>query len=72
MAEKRDAGKPVFGQWQPTETAPRDGTQFLAAFEKDVFLVRWDPCWEMGPTFPSPPDFWMPLPKPPARTETMT
>jgi hypothetical protein len=61
--------------WQPIDTAPRDGTQFLAAFREPssylVSLVRWDPCWTMGPTFPQPPQFWMPLPKPPSPSETI-
>jgi hypothetical protein len=51
--------------WQPLDSAPRDGTQFLAVFGREVLLVRWDRGWELGPMFPSPPSHWMPLPKPP-------
>ena len=66
----REAASRESSKWRSIDDAPRDGTQFLAAFREPssylVSLVRWDPCWTMGPTFPQPPQFWMPLPDPPA------
>lgn len=60
-------------QWQPIETAPRDGTKVLvidasgemefARFNGDFWETDWD--WMNGLTH------WMPLPPPPetARSE---
>jgi hypothetical protein len=65
-------------EWQPIETAPNDGTLFLAARDDEwVTMVRWlvdeeafyevnnDPSdsWGFGPALPT---HWMPLPAPPA------
>ena len=54
--------------WRPIETAPRDGTQYLAALREYVDICHWD---EMEGTDQSPqivpmPDAteWMPLPIP--------
>ena len=64
-------------EWQPIETAPRDGTEFLAfwsnAYGKfkfiqpmmwlnNRFVVTWDHDDDVKPTH------WMPLPQPPEDT----
>lgn len=69
-------------QWQPIETAPNDGTEFLAYRRGKVataYRVPRDDCemWVFGGSsaavehFPSiKPTHWMPLPQPPAIRET--
>lgn len=65
-----------FGQWQPIETAPKDGTKFLAypVFGKpcEVHIVWWEKLvrvsgWRamFGVWSPREPTHWMPLPAPP-------
>ena len=74
--EKDKIGKK--GQWQPIETAPKDGTRiiglcsrlsvttikFVSAFEGDA------PAWFSGELgkYVSPITHWMPLPEPPDQT----
>jgi hypothetical protein len=69
-------------EWQPIETAPRDGTAFLGVFqwqgesETEVHECEWcdgrgffvRPYDEM-PDKDSQPVFWMPLPRPPTSSE---
>lgn len=33
-------------EWQPIETAPKDGTQILAKMGQAVFLVEWDESYD--------------------------
>ena len=57
--------------WQPIETAPKDGTWFIAGFDGDMpDRHAWAAMclWECGrfevQETPDQPDYWMPLPKP--------
>jgi hypothetical protein len=33
---------PAFGEWQPIESAPRDGSEFLAIFNRSKIVIS---CW---------------------------
>jgi hypothetical protein len=69
-------------EWQPIETAPKDGTQLLVCVlyevDGDVFSERWvdsfwDGKWLWFPKIisaPLPPTHWTPLPPPPTVGET--
>jgi hypothetical protein len=54
--------------WQPIESAPKDGTEVLVHDEGAVVIAWWSEehaAWmEHGPMKP-PPQHWMPLPTPP-------
>lgn len=62
-------------QWQPWETAPKDGKPFLATWsdtrgDRYVQPVRWLNgqwlhTWDHG-QLQAEPTHWMPLPTPPA------
>lgn len=55
-------------QWQPIETAPRDGSDILVSERGYVTVARWrgfawgDGLFLAGPVDPS---HWMPMPEPP-------
>lgn len=61
-------------EWQPIETAPRDGTPFLgywAGGKHDCSFraIKWhkENWWETNEDYrTSEPSHWMPLPEPPA------
>lgn len=66
-------------EWQPIETAPRDGTPILA-WNGGVFVVYWEsdpgswwvydpPCDERAVWNVKQPTHWMPLPPPPLGAE---
>jgi len=70
-------------QWQPIETAPKDGTNILICGQGSegyyVSDVKWDGEWMLfnvasddwtEPTFKV--SHWMPLPAPPAVSDTST
>lgn len=66
-------------EWQPIETAPKDGTEILVWMGARILLARWDaetyhkrprPHWSsfvMGRTWSrdNQPTHWVPLPDPP-------
>jgi len=61
-------------QWQPIETAPKDGTDVLIAEYGDVAIAHWDrfgrgrwlgPRDNYGQCEIMQPTHWLPLPEPP-------
>jgi hypothetical protein len=58
-------------EWQPIDTAPKDGQQVLVYEEGAIFISQWVDnkdegigWWDHGIVLP-PPSHWMPLPDPP-------
>lgn len=58
--------------WQPIETAPKDGTEILAYWEGHMDVMSWDQDMEnftddLGYTVRGnrQPSHWQPLPEPP-------
>ena len=67
--------------WQPIETAPKNGTKFLAYWppSDDEWVVLYAIChFSFGTIWPSwidekdMPTHWMPLPEPPKEGDVMT
>ena len=78
MQEGGQAGSPQHvpaPQWQPIETAPKDGTRvllFFPGFVIPVWVGDWHEGWrpEYGvrtPPIEDDPTHWMPLPAPPGK-----
>jgi hypothetical protein len=62
-------------EWQPIETAPKDGRMILVWRDSGVHLMRWKAIGEHGfwdewhvklKHLSSHPTHWMPLPDPPS------
>jgi len=65
-------------EWQPMDTAPRDGTSFIACwldpfiFDEPYIIAEtlwidgeWATMYDFLPTASDKPDCWQPLPDPP-------
>ena len=61
----------MMNEWQPMETAPKDGTEILLCsmfvmavcyWRDDNVMQEW--TWGCGNVY-SNPRYWMPLPEPP-------
>ena len=65
-------------EWQPIETAPKDGKNILISNDRGMFVAAFDADWDLDgwwlvsdgkdherPLRGNDPTHWMPLPKPP-------
>lgn len=69
----------MVSDWQPIDTAPKDGTRILCFWDGGCVITKWDERlrfagWQMPPMMTVRaadrsawfPTHWMPLPEPPA------
>lgn len=68
-------------KWMPIDTAPKDGTKFLAWWAHSAHSCRWGSGpydrktktyvggWSIGMARDAKPTHWMPLPEPPNASE---
>jgi hypothetical protein len=66
-------------QWQPIETAPKDGTEVLVTYSKQGFVMQlvrfnrtfnyWESKGEVELGLENNATHWMPLPTPPEQTQ---
>ncbi len=68
------AARKRMSAWQPIETAPKDGSAFLAVVDQFIYTCIWHRarhCWtDGGPAYMTiphdeQPTRWQPLPDPP-------
>lgn len=58
-------------EWQPIETGPKDGSNFLGYEDKVISVMCWENGWWLeGLMWPDEttychPTHWMPIPEPP-------
>ena len=57
-------------EWQPIETAPKDGKLILLWVPgKEYGLMKWEGIWDDRLHGCRGPTHWMPLPEPPDETK---
>lgn len=59
----------VASEWQTIESAPKDGSEFLAIEKDTMFVCLWDKwacSWSIGGEWNMKPTHWQPLPLPPS------
>jgi hypothetical protein len=76
LSASQAAPTQVETQWQPIETAPKDGTEFVAAYARQGFVKQlvsyntihghWQSKGEWEPGFTQNATHWMPLPPAPS------